>query len=217
MVKGIPYAFRPEEATPADAVSLAITRISAATVAWLIGVADALAERDTAVEDMVGEVTGVLEDTREDEATGLELGWLVAGLDTGVDEDPTGVEELAGLELTGAEELTGVEIPGADELAGDELAGAEEEIGFEVGLPLGVALGEVAELTGVLPGLELGELTGELEEEPAGEEFEDAGLEELGTEVEVAKVDGTAELEGETVSIEETMPLDPEDKEDDEN
>ena len=198
-------------------MSLAITRILAATAAWLIGVADALAERDTAVEDMVGEVTGVLEDTGGDEATGLELGLLVAGLDTGVDKDPTGVEELAGLELTGAEELTGLEILGADELAGDELAGAEEAIGLEVGLPLGVALVEVAELTGVLPSLELGELTGELEEEPAAEELEDAGLEELCTKVEVAKVDGTAELEGKTVSIEETVPVDPEQKEDDED
>lgn len=122
------------------------------------------------MEDMVGEVTGVLEDTGEDEATGLELGLFVAGLDTGVDENPTGVEELAGLELTG-----------------------------------------------VLPGLELGELAGELEEEPAAEELEEAGLEELGAEAEVAKVDGTTELEDETVSIDETMPVDPEDKEGDED
>ena len=116
---------------------------------------------------MAGEVTGALEDTGEDEATGLELGLLVAGLDTGDDEDPTGVEELAGLELKG-----------------------------------------------VRPGLELGKLTDELEEEPAAEELENAGFEELGTEVEVAKVDGTAELEGETVSVEETMPLGKEDDED---
>lgn len=171
------------------------------------------------MEDMVGEVTAVLEDTGEGDATGLELGLLVAGLDTGDDEDPTGVEELAGLELAGADELAGDELAGEEELAGAEEAptGPEETIGLEIGLPLGVALGELAELTGVLPGLELGELTGELEEEPAAEELEDAGLEELGTEVEVANVDGTAELEGETVSVEETMPLDPEDKEDDED
>ena len=80
-------------------------------------------------------------------------------------------------------------------------------------LPLAVTLGEVAEVTDVLPGLELGELTGELEEEPDADELESTELEELHTDGEVAKVDGVAVLVGETVSTEETMPLDPEVKE----
>jgi hypothetical protein len=108
----------------------------------------------------------------------------------------------------------------------EELAGLEEateleeamglEVGFEVELPPIVALGEVAGLTGVLPGVEVGEITSEVEEEPATEELCCALLEGLDTKVEVAKVEGVAVLVGEMVSIEETMPLVPEETGEDE-
>lgn len=78
VVNGIPYPLRPELATPAEAASLAMTRISAATAAWLSGVAVAEAEIEMAVDDMLGVVTEALvetgaDETAEDETSGEDV------------------------------------------------------------------------------------------------------------------------------------------------
>lgn len=97
---------------------MAITRILAATVAWLIGVAEAVAEMETAVEDMLGEVTK--EDTAE-----LDRDPLVAEIDvlaggTGalsereLDECPGAVED--GCASGALDELDASEQRGQSEL-----------------------------------------------------------------------------------------------------
>jgi len=108
VVNGIPYPLRPELATPAEAASLAMTRISAATTAWLSGVAVAEAEIEMAVDDILGVVIEALVETGADETAGEETAdeevaleardeeaWL---LETGVDEsaeDETSDEDVA--------------------------------------------------------------------------------------------------------------------------
>lgn len=93
MVNGIPYPLRPELATPAEAASLAMTRISAATAAWLSGVAVAEAEIEMAVDDMLGVVTEALVKTGADETAEDETSDEDVALET-ADEADELAEEL---------------------------------------------------------------------------------------------------------------------------
>ena len=78
---------------------MAITRMLAATLALVMAVAEAVAEIEIPVEDMLG-VTEALELTG-DEAAELEIGLLVAELEAGVDAREVVAED----ELTGVEGL----------------------------------------------------------------------------------------------------------------
>ena len=84
---------RPELATLAEAASLAITRMLAATEAWLSGVADAVAEMEMAVEDMLGVVTEALEDTGAEEATDEETAEEEITEDGMIEDETAGDDE----------------------------------------------------------------------------------------------------------------------------
>lgn len=171
-----------------------MTRMLAATAAWLRGVAEAEAEAEieTAVEDMLG-VTVALEDRgteeiAEDEITEDEATDETADVETA--EDDKGVEEAADEET--AEEVT-EEDKGTDETAeeetaletGDEEAGLDEAGLLDTGEEAeALPEGETAELEAGLEGVEVprgleeGETVTmtELEAEPDGMEPEEEAV-----------------------------------------
>lgn len=98
---------RPDDATPADEESLAITRMLAATIAWLIGVAAAVAENGAAA-DMQNERRGQRMDSGglSGNARGSSLGmtrmrrtWRFPGNNVGVILGPKTRGGVAGYKL----------------------------------------------------------------------------------------------------------------------
>ena len=101
-MNGIPYPLRPELAIPAEAASLAMTRISAATAAWLSGVAEAEADMEMAVDDMLEVVTEALVETGAAESAEDETSDEYIALET-ADEADELAEELPEYETGGLE------------------------------------------------------------------------------------------------------------------
>lgn len=150
----------------------------AATLALVMAVAEAVAEIEIPVEDMLG-VTEALELTG-DEAAELEIGLLVAELEAGVDAR----------EVVAEDELTGVE--GLPEETGKEL-GEEDEVTrlLEARIDDTALEDPAGEETGLLGGREE-ELMTELEgnDELTADELKEVATDELETAVLLREAEG---------------------------
>ena len=178
VVNGIPYPLSPELATPAAAASLAMTRMSAATVAWLSEVAEGEAEIEIAVDDILGVVTEALVETgavetAEEETTDEEtrLLGIADELDetdnvplwVGTLEVPDGTVTITDSETESDEiepdevKVTKVDVTEVVLVLGELVTGVEdkEEVKECVEVATVVEL-TPAELVGVLEGVETG-------------------------------------------------------------
>jgi hypothetical protein len=102
---------RPELATLADAASLAMTKISAATAAWLSGVAEAEAEIEMVEDDILGVFIDALAEIGGDETAENDTTDEKVVATTDPEADPDGIEPEVKVTKVDSAEVLGATVP----------------------------------------------------------------------------------------------------------